>query len=72
MLTLAEQHKRAEDTDDDNKLASVKKQQVLINHEENDGTAKSKELKDGQSARFESLSLYPPAGFPRRLYLTSF
>lgn len=50
-LTLAQQQERAEDGEaDDHNPATVKKQSVSINNEENDGTAEGEQLKDGQPA----------------------
>lgn len=48
-LTLAQQQGRAGEVDDHNP-ATVKKQSVSINNEENDGTAEGEQPKDGQPA----------------------
>ncbi|KAJ0036703.1 hypothetical protein NQD34_005380 [Periophthalmus magnuspinnatus] len=50
-LTLAQQQGTSEDGEaDDHKLATVKKQSLLINNEGNDGTAEGEQPKDGQPA----------------------
>lgn len=55
-LTLArQQQERAADGEaDDHNPATVKKQSVSINNEENDGTAEGEQLKDGQPASSKS------------------